>query len=57
MPTTRIVVQDALDAALDGAVSDRAAADAPLYVLPTYTAMLALRDLLAGRGVVRSSWA
>jgi lipid II isoglutaminyl synthase (glutamine-hydrolysing) len=28
----------------------------PLYVLPTYTAMLELRELLAARGEVRSSW-
>jgi lipid II isoglutaminyl synthase (glutamine-hydrolysing) len=30
--------------------------DAPLYVLPTYTAMLALRELLVARGEARSSW-
>ena len=29
---------------------------APLYVLPTYTAMLALRELLVRRGEVSSSW-
>jgi UDP-N-acetylmuramyl tripeptide synthase len=29
---------------------------APLYVLPTYTAMLALRDLLVRRGEASSSW-
>ncbi len=28
----------------------------PLYVLPTYTAMLRLRHILARRGVVRASW-
>ncbi len=57
VPTERITVRDALDDALDAAVADRASDDTPLYALPTYTAMLALRDLLAGRGVVRSSWA
>jgi lipid II isoglutaminyl synthase (glutamine-hydrolysing) len=30
--------------------------DAPLYILPTYTAMLALRELLVRRGEARSSW-
>ena len=30
--------------------------DAPLYVLPTYTAMLALRELLVRRGEAGSSW-
>lgn len=44
--------------ALDTAVGDRPRADegAPLYVLPTYTAMLALRDLLVRRGEASSSW-
>jgi UDP-N-acetylmuramyl tripeptide synthase len=39
-----------LDAAADGG-------SGPLYALPTYTAMLALRDVLRRRGVARSSWA
>ncbi len=30
--------------------------DAPLYALPTYTAMLALRELLIARGEARSAW-
>jgi UDP-N-acetylmuramyl tripeptide synthase len=30
--------------------------DRPLYVLPTYTAMLALRELLVQRGEASSSW-
>jgi lipid II isoglutaminyl synthase (glutamine-hydrolysing) len=30
--------------------------DTPLYVLPTYTAMLALRELLVRRGEAASSW-
>jgi lipid II isoglutaminyl synthase (glutamine-hydrolysing) len=30
--------------------------DAPLYALPTYTAMLALRELLVRRGEAGSSW-
>jgi len=50
----RISVTPALDAALDGAL-ERAPGE--LYALPTYTAMLALRELLRRRGQVRSSWA
>ena len=33
-----------------------AKADGELYALPTYTAMLALRALLARRGQASSSW-
>jgi len=50
----RISVTPALDAALDDAL-ERAPGE--LYALPTYTAMLALRELLRSRGQVRSSWA
>ena len=50
----RISVTPALDAALDGAL-ERAPGE--LYALPTYTAMLALRELLRSRGQVQSSWA
>ena len=57
VPSPRIAVRDDLGTALDAAVADRPSSDSPLYALPTYTAMLALRELLAGRGVVRSSWA
>ena len=35
---------------------DRADASAPLYALPTYTAMLALRELLVARGEASSAW-
>jgi lipid II isoglutaminyl synthase (glutamine-hydrolysing) len=51
----RIEVVEDLARALDRAVAggDRGA---PLYVLPTYTAMLALRELLVRRGEARSSW-
>jgi UDP-N-acetylmuramyl tripeptide synthase len=42
---------DALDAAL---VADEDAG--PLYALPTYTALLALRELLARRGVAPEYW-
>ena len=30
--------------------------DGPLYALPTYTALLALRELLARRGVAPEYW-
>ena len=54
----RITVVDDLARALTTAAADRSAVngDAPLYVLPTYTAMLALRELLVRRGEARSSW-
>jgi UDP-N-acetylmuramyl tripeptide synthase len=54
----RIVVRESLPGALDSALVG--AADSPsgtLYALPTYTAMLALRDVLVQRGQVTSSWA
>lgn len=54
----RIKVIDDLPRALVSAVSDlpAAEADSPLYVLPTYTAMLELRELLVERGEAASSW-
>jgi lipid II isoglutaminyl synthase (glutamine-hydrolysing) len=54
MPSDRLVVEPRLDAALDTALSDGAA---PLYALPTYTAMLALREALVQRGAARGSFA
>ena len=50
----RIVVERDLGRALDAAA---AAADGRLYALPTYTAMLELRELLARRGVAEGSFA
>jgi UDP-N-acetylmuramyl tripeptide synthase len=50
----RIAVRERLDAALDAAVGERANA-APLYALPTYTAMLALREELVRRGEAERS--
>ena len=50
----RIVVEPGLERALDAAV---AGAEERLYALPTYTAMLELRELLAGRGVASGSFA
>jgi lipid II isoglutaminyl synthase (glutamine-hydrolysing) len=54
----RIEVEEDLGRALAGAVARRPPEDglAPLYVLPTYTAMLALRELLVARGEALSSW-
>lgn len=53
--STRIeIVPDPL-VALDGAVAATDAAR-PVYVLPTYTAMLALRRALAARGDGRAFW-
>jgi UDP-N-acetylmuramyl tripeptide synthase len=48
----RIVVEPNLSAALSRALADRGAGTepAPLYALPTYTAMLELRKLLGRRG-------
>jgi UDP-N-acetylmuramyl tripeptide synthase len=55
----RIHVQADLSRALEVAVADErvgSESTAPLYALPTYTAMLALRELLVARGEASSSW-
>jgi len=54
----RIRVVEDLSQALRAAATDRQAGrpEAPLYALPTYTAMLSLRDLLVRRGEASSSW-
>ena len=49
----RLHVVDALPDALDAALTD---GDGPLYVLPTYTALIELRELLAQRGQAREYW-
>ena len=36
---------------------EAAQAGSPLYALPTYTAMLSLRELLVARGEANSAWA
>jgi UDP-N-acetylmuramyl tripeptide synthase len=51
----RIRVQPDLPAALAAAQTDAPSAGAPLYALPTYTAMLALRELLSAGGHTRSA--
>lgn len=53
VPAERLVVERDLAAGLDRAV---AGGDGTLYALPTYTAMLALREELVQRGVAGSSF-
>ena len=52
----RIHVQADLSSALREAAADRSDPRTPLYALPTYTAMLALRELLVARGEASSAW-
>jgi UDP-N-acetylmuramyl tripeptide synthase len=54
VPVDRIEVVDELPAALDRAV---ATAQGTLFAMPTYTALLELRDLLADRGHAPRYWA
>ncbi len=52
-PEDRIVVEPDIAASLDAAVS---AAEGRLFALPTYTALLELRKLLADRGLAKEFW-
>ncbi|MCW3019452.1 MAG: hypothetical protein JWN10_1760 [Solirubrobacterales bacterium] len=53
----RIEVREDLADALGTAAADRPdGRSAPLFALPTYTAMLALRELLVARGEASSAW-
>jgi len=53
----RISVREALEPALLGALRDGPSGDErPVYALPTYTAMLALRELLVRRGDAAERW-
>ena len=54
VPVSRLAVVPELPAALDHAVAG--AAHGRLFALPTYTALLALRDELSARGLVRQYW-
>jgi len=54
VPTERIEVASALDEGLDRALRH---GDGRLFALPTYTAMLGLRDVLVARGAAGSSFA
>ncbi len=56
VPVQRLSVVHELGAALDGAVAGRSSGSGTLFVLPTYTALLELRDLLAARGHVAQFW-
>jgi lipid II isoglutaminyl synthase (glutamine-hydrolysing) len=49
----RLQVDEAIERSLDAAV---AAADGRLFALPTYTALIELRTLLASRGLAREFW-
>jgi len=53
VPRGRLHVVPDVGDALDAALAD---GDGPLYALPTYTALLALRDLLADRGHAGRFW-
>jgi lipid II isoglutaminyl synthase (glutamine-hydrolysing) len=53
---SRIRVQADLPSALREAAADGSDPQTPLYALPTYTAMLALRELLVARGEASSAW-
>ena len=53
VPEESLVVAAKLDDALDEAVSG---SDERLMALPTYTAMLELRELLADRGLVKGQF-
>jgi UDP-N-acetylmuramyl tripeptide synthase len=52
----RIELREELDEALRDAAQATPHQPAPLYALPTYTAMLALRELLVARGEASSAW-
>ena len=55
LPEERLELEPALERALDRGL-ELTEAGGTLVVLPTYTAMLALRGTLADRGVVRPYW-
>jgi UDP-N-acetylmuramyl tripeptide synthase len=49
----RLTVIEPLEAGLDAALAD---GEGPLYALPTYTALLELRELLSRRGQAKEYW-
>jgi UDP-N-acetylmuramyl tripeptide synthase len=53
VPEDRIAVRESLADGLDDAIGH---GDGPLYALPTYTAMLALREELVHRGAAKGSF-
>jgi lipid II isoglutaminyl synthase (glutamine-hydrolysing) len=54
LPREAIEIEEAIDRSLDRAVAE---SDARLFALPTYTALIELRTLLAKRGLAKSFWA
>jgi lipid II isoglutaminyl synthase (glutamine-hydrolysing) len=54
LPPEAISVEEAIERSLDRALAE---AHGPLFALPTYTALLELRTLLARRGLARRYWA
>ncbi len=48
-----LIVEHSIERSLDRAVAE---ADGPLFALPTYTALLELRKLLASRGLAEEYW-
>ena len=54
VPPEAITVEEAIERSLDRAL---AKADGALFALPTYTALLELRTLLAKRGLAKRYWA
>ena len=55
LPEDRLEVEPSLERALDRGLA-LVESGTELVVLPTYTAMLALREILAARGLVRPYW-
>ncbi len=56
LPEDRMMVVPALPNALDAALASASFSDRPLFVLPTYTALLELREELAARGYSEPFW-
>jgi hypothetical protein len=54
LPPERIQVEDGIERSLDRAV---ARANGRVFALPTYTALIELRTLLAKRGLAERYWA
>jgi UDP-N-acetylmuramyl tripeptide synthase len=53
---SRLQVVEGLEAGLDAALAGTPSPPTPLYALPTYTALLELRELLARRGQAKEYW-
>jgi UDP-N-acetylmuramyl tripeptide synthase len=53
LDTSRVHVVDDLEQGLDAALKD---GEGPLYIVPTYTALLELQELLRSRGLSEAYW-